>query len=213
MSDARKRIPPGAPITDNRPRRRTERAQAMLNATRSFDARTIVRAAILCVCVAICGAAHAEDAPPLASSSLLDHGFSGLYNLDFSGAQKDFFDLAGTSSRRMRLARPARRCRPGVLRVPSLGSVGGAVLRKRRPPLPPGRSRAPDPASEANNSKTRSDGRKTWRMHGSPKTRRTAVTIDSRALNLVSSGLTGRLCSFDRRRETFASLRLHEIGV
>jgi hypothetical protein len=62
----------------------------MLNATRSFDARPKVRAAILCVCVAICGAAHAEYAPPLVSSSLLDHGFSGLYNLDFSGAQKDF---------------------------------------------------------------------------------------------------------------------------
>lgn len=62
----------------------------MVNATRSLDARAIVRAAILCVCVAICGAAHAEDAPPLVSSSLLDRGFSGLYNLDFSGAQRDF---------------------------------------------------------------------------------------------------------------------------
>jgi hypothetical protein len=62
----------------------------MLNATRLFDARAKVRAAILCVCVAICGAAHAEYAPSLVSSSLLDHGFSGLYNLDFSGAQKDF---------------------------------------------------------------------------------------------------------------------------
>src|SRR5579864_1180022 len=62
----------------------------MLNATQSFDARTIVRAAILCVCVAVCCVAQAEEVPPLASSSLLDHGFSGLYNLDFSGAQKDF---------------------------------------------------------------------------------------------------------------------------
>lgn len=55
-----------------------------------MDRRTIVRAAILSVCVAVCGVAQAEDAPPLVSSSLLDHGFSGLYNLDFSGAQKDF---------------------------------------------------------------------------------------------------------------------------
>jgi hypothetical protein len=55
-----------------------------------MDARTIVRAAILCVCVAVCCVVQAEDAPPLVSSSLLDRGFSGLYNLDFSGAQKDF---------------------------------------------------------------------------------------------------------------------------
>jgi hypothetical protein len=62
----------------------------MLNGTRLLDARTIVRAAILCVWVAVCCVAQAEDAPPLVSSSLLDRGFSGLYNLDFSGAQKDF---------------------------------------------------------------------------------------------------------------------------
>ena len=64
----------------------------MLNASRSLDARTIVRGAILCVCVAVavCCVAQAEDAPPLVPSSLLDRGFSGLYNLDFSGAQKDF---------------------------------------------------------------------------------------------------------------------------
>ena len=34
--------------------------------------------------------AQAEDASRPPSSSLLDHGFSGLYNLDFYGAQKDF---------------------------------------------------------------------------------------------------------------------------
>ena len=38
----------------------------------------------------LCSLAQAENAPVLSSSSLLDHGFYGLYNLDFSGAQKDF---------------------------------------------------------------------------------------------------------------------------
>src|ERR1700752_2314986 len=32
----------------------------------------------------------AEDLPRPAPSSFLDQGFSGLYNLDFAGAQKDF---------------------------------------------------------------------------------------------------------------------------
>lgn len=62
----------------------------MSNPTRSFDARARVRAAILCACAALCCAAQAEEASLVASSSLLDHGFSGLYNLDFSGAQRDF---------------------------------------------------------------------------------------------------------------------------
>jgi len=62
----------------------------MLNATRSLDARAKLGAALLCICLAVCCAARAEDAPPLVSSSLLEQGFSGLYNLDFSGAQKDF---------------------------------------------------------------------------------------------------------------------------
>jgi hypothetical protein len=34
--------------------------------------------------------ARAEDAPRPGAVSPLDHGFSGLYNLDFAGAQKDF---------------------------------------------------------------------------------------------------------------------------
>src|SRR5712691_2284281 len=38
--------------------------------------------------------AHASDASPDAPdtrvSTALDHGFTGLYNLDFAGAQKDF---------------------------------------------------------------------------------------------------------------------------
>jgi len=34
--------------------------------------------------------AAAEDFPKAAAGPSLDHGFSGLYNLDFAGAQKDF---------------------------------------------------------------------------------------------------------------------------
>jgi hypothetical protein len=33
---------------------------------------------------------HAEDIPRAPIASPLDHGFNGLYNLDFTGAQKDF---------------------------------------------------------------------------------------------------------------------------
>jgi len=62
----------------------------MSSSTQLFDARARIRATILCACAALCSVAQAEEAPPLASPSLLDHGFSGLYNLDFSGAQKDF---------------------------------------------------------------------------------------------------------------------------
>jgi hypothetical protein len=42
------------------------------------------------VSISFYGAARAEDTPKVAVISPLDHGFSGLYNLDFAGAQKDF---------------------------------------------------------------------------------------------------------------------------
>ena len=64
--------------------------KAMSNPTRSFDAPAVVRVVILCACTALCGVVRAEDARSVDPPSLLDHGFSGLYNLDFSGAQKDF---------------------------------------------------------------------------------------------------------------------------
>lgn len=67
----------------------------MSNSTRSFDAQARVRVAIVCACAALCCVAHAEEGSLVASSSLLDHGFSGLYNLDFSGAQKDFATWQG----------------------------------------------------------------------------------------------------------------------
>jgi len=38
----------------------------------------------------VCGRLRAEDLSGIPSSSTLDRGFSGLYNLDFAGAQKDF---------------------------------------------------------------------------------------------------------------------------
>jgi hypothetical protein len=46
-------------------------------------------AACWAICM-LCVAACAEDMPKLDTASPLDHGFSGLYNLDFAGAQQDF---------------------------------------------------------------------------------------------------------------------------
>ena len=45
---------------------------------------------VMCVFCALCLMARAEDIPRAASVSALDRGFSGLYNLDFAGAEKDF---------------------------------------------------------------------------------------------------------------------------
>jgi len=45
--------------------------------------------AVLGACITLWGAVRAEETPP-AAASLLDQGFSSLYNLDFAGAQKDF---------------------------------------------------------------------------------------------------------------------------
>jgi hypothetical protein len=51
-------------------------------------ARSII--AVLWASCALCLIAGAEDSPSVPVVSPLDHGFSGLYNLDFAGAQKDF---------------------------------------------------------------------------------------------------------------------------
>src|ERR1700688_364442 len=56
---------------------------------RTFDARAGIIVAALWVC-ALGLAARAEDVPNPALVSPLDRGFSGLYNLDFAGAQRDF---------------------------------------------------------------------------------------------------------------------------
>src|SRR5579859_225695 len=54
-----------------------------------WDARSWGRVTVMCVFCAL-GLARAEDIPRAASISALDRGFSGLYNLDFAGAEKDF---------------------------------------------------------------------------------------------------------------------------
>lgn len=46
--------------------------------------------ALLCLASVLSLCCTAEDAGKIAAPSPLDRGFSGLYNLDFSGAQRDF---------------------------------------------------------------------------------------------------------------------------
>jgi hypothetical protein len=60
------------------------------NMTRTLDARAWSIVAVLLVGCALSLAASAEDNPSAAVVSPLDDGFSGLYNLDFAGAQKNF---------------------------------------------------------------------------------------------------------------------------
>lgn len=55
-----------------------------------WNARSWGKVTVMCVFCALCLMARAEDIPRAASVSALDRGFSGLYNLDFAGAQKDF---------------------------------------------------------------------------------------------------------------------------
>jgi hypothetical protein len=57
---------------------------------KSSDVSALWKVAILCIFLAAGCAAQAEDIPRARSSSPLDQGFQGLYNLDFAGAQKDF---------------------------------------------------------------------------------------------------------------------------
>ncbi len=57
---------------------------------KSSDVGALWKVAILCIFLVVGCAARAEDIPRAQSSSPLDQGFQGLYNLDFAGAQKDF---------------------------------------------------------------------------------------------------------------------------
>jgi len=57
---------------------------------KAFDARAWGMVTVLCACCIFSLAASAKDLPTIATSSPLDQGFSGLYNLDFAGAQRDF---------------------------------------------------------------------------------------------------------------------------
>jgi hypothetical protein len=56
----------------------------------AIDARGRVLAAIFAACCALCPTLLAKDIPGATAASPLDRGFTGLYNLDFSGAQEDF---------------------------------------------------------------------------------------------------------------------------
>src|ERR1700674_3063157 len=55
-----------------------------------FDARAAIIVAALWTGCILCPMARAGDVPSPAVVSELDRGFSGLYNLDFAGAQRDF---------------------------------------------------------------------------------------------------------------------------
>jgi len=57
---------------------------------KTLDARAWSIVTVLFACCALCLTASAEDNPRAAIVSPLDCGFSGLYNLDFASAQKDF---------------------------------------------------------------------------------------------------------------------------
>jgi hypothetical protein len=57
---------------------------------KTIDARGRVLAAIFAACCALCPTLLAKDLPGGTAASPLDRGFTGLYNLDFSGAQEDF---------------------------------------------------------------------------------------------------------------------------
>jgi hypothetical protein len=57
---------------------------------KTLDARAWSIVAVLWICCSLCMKGRAEDVPAPIVVTSLDHGFSGLYNLDFAGAQKDF---------------------------------------------------------------------------------------------------------------------------
>ena len=56
---------------------------------RFSDAQALTMVAVLCACLVV-RPAGASPAEIVAADSALDHGYSGLYNLDFAGAQKNF---------------------------------------------------------------------------------------------------------------------------
>jgi hypothetical protein len=57
---------------------------------KTFDARAWGMVTVLCACCISIVVARAKDLPNIATPSPLDQGFSGLYNLDFAGAQREF---------------------------------------------------------------------------------------------------------------------------
>ena len=75
--------------------RRRERRR-MVDSIKSSDARVLKIVAVFCLSVVALGVtgttatADTASEPAVISASTLDHGFAGLYNLDFAGAQRDF---------------------------------------------------------------------------------------------------------------------------
>lgn len=61
-------------------------------ATRRSNSLLFAVFTLILSCGLLCGGAWGEDIPRARATSSLDRGFTGLYNLDFSGAQKDFAD-------------------------------------------------------------------------------------------------------------------------
>jgi len=55
-----------------------------------LDARAWTVVTLLSICCVLCPFAQSKDVPRASDATPLDRGFSGLYNLDFSGAQRDF---------------------------------------------------------------------------------------------------------------------------
>jgi hypothetical protein len=62
----------------------------MVDLMKSSDARLLNMVAVLCLCLVAQPWAVAASIASVTPSSALEHGFAGLYNLDFTGAQKDF---------------------------------------------------------------------------------------------------------------------------
>ena len=56
----------------------------------SKSASAVGMVAALGLVLSFCASASAAAPPDISASTSLDHGFLGLYNLDFAGAQKDF---------------------------------------------------------------------------------------------------------------------------
>ena len=65
-------------------------ARAWGNMRKTVDARARVWVTIFTACWALCPSLFAKDIPTATIGSPLDRGFTGLYNLDFGGAQNDF---------------------------------------------------------------------------------------------------------------------------
>jgi hypothetical protein len=66
------------------------KSETKIWATRRSDALCSLSVSVLCVFLLTAVSAGAAPIPSAAEPSLLEHGFLGLYNLDFTGAQKDF---------------------------------------------------------------------------------------------------------------------------